>query len=325
MLTSRVCGEFESMWKFFSDDLSESGNYNFATGMLKSYCPKGKCDSYINKIDAGCLWLFNKLYGDNEKFMYDADGKTDIVVYIMIWLGYKLNKKLNTEFPNLNEFYNKHMKNTDEYNNHIDGVDSYSSYNDLINKKEELVNISNENMSKLYDLFKILCNMINNAGKKDNGETYLKHANEFVGEYQKLFNDNDNNVEGNSYNKILSILSNDYTSYGEQSIYSHIKKLHPKLITEKKTHVSEPGSNETQMDGLMSGTSTAISETKVSDSETDVLDSETTLSSSLTINKLISIPFVLVVTLILLGIAYKYSLFGFRKRSQKHLREKLKT
>ncbi|ETB59989.1 hypothetical protein YYC_02382 [Plasmodium yoelii 17X] len=42
-------------------------------------------------------------------------------------------------------------------------------------------------------------------------------------------------------------------------------------------------------------------------------------------NALISISFTFVAVSIFLGIAYKYSLFGFRKRSQKqHLREKLK-
>ncbi|CDU16858.1 PIR protein [Plasmodium yoelii] len=39
---------------------------------------------------------------------------------------------------------------------------------------------------------------------------------------------------------------------------------------------------------------------------------------------LMSIGFVFVAASILLGVSYKYSLFGFRKRSKKHLREKLK-
>ncbi|EAA16695.1 uncharacterized protein PY17X_1000071 [Plasmodium yoelii] len=47
--------------------------------------------------------------------------------------------------------------------------------------------------------------------------------------------------------------------------------------------------------------------------------------SSVTKNTLISIGFIFVAVSIFLGIAYKYSLFGFRKRSQKqHLREMLK-
>ncbi|CDU85270.1 uncharacterized protein PY17X_1044100 [Plasmodium yoelii] len=48
--------------------------------------------------------------------------------------------------------------------------------------------------------------------------------------------------------------------------------------------------------------------------------------SSVTQNTLITIAIIFVAASILLGVSYKYSLFGFRKRSQKqHLREKLKT
>ncbi|VTZ78179.1 PIR protein [Plasmodium yoelii] len=47
--------------------------------------------------------------------------------------------------------------------------------------------------------------------------------------------------------------------------------------------------------------------------------------SSVTTNILITIAIIFVTASILLGVSYKYSLFGFRKRSQKHhLREKLK-
>ncbi|VTZ78672.1 PIR protein [Plasmodium yoelii] len=47
--------------------------------------------------------------------------------------------------------------------------------------------------------------------------------------------------------------------------------------------------------------------------------------SSVTKNILITIAIIFVTTSILLGVSYKYSLFGFRKRSQKqHLREMLK-
>ncbi|EAA22573.1 uncharacterized protein PY17X_1472501 [Plasmodium yoelii] len=46
--------------------------------------------------------------------------------------------------------------------------------------------------------------------------------------------------------------------------------------------------------------------------------------SSVIKNTLITISVIFVAASILLGVSYKYSLFGFRKRSQKHLREKLK-
>ncbi|SCL82211.1 Plasmodium variant antigen protein Cir/Yir/Bir, putative [Plasmodium berghei] len=124
---------------FFPDDLNESGEYYFNSGFFNKYCPNKNCDGDIKKI--------------------------------MTWLGYKLNQKLNREFSNINEFYNKHMKNIDGYNNYIENFTKYTSYIDLINKKQELMDISNENVSKLYDLLKILCIMINSADKKDDGKT----------------------------------------------------------------------------------------------------------------------------------------------------------
>ncbi|CDU85257.1 uncharacterized protein PY17X_1042800 [Plasmodium yoelii] len=329
MLTSRMCGEFDTLLKFFPDELDGSGNYDFKKRFFKTYCSSNNCDIDINKINAGCLWLFNKFYGDSENFSYNANDNLDIVTYIMTWLGYKLNQKLNSEFSNINEFYNKHMKNTDEYNNHITGIDAYSSYTYLINK-EELINISNENVSKLYDLFKILCNMINSADKKDGGETCLKYADQFVDAYQKFINDTD--IENSSYNKILSTLSNDYTGYGKQTIYLHLRNKLPNLITEKTaTQVSGSSPKEPQ-DTSLSEMTTPSFEIEMSDSdststssEIEILDSGSASPSSSILNKLISIPFIFVVTLILLGIAYKYSLFGFRKRSQKQqIREKLK-
>ncbi|ETB59990.1 hypothetical protein YYC_02383 [Plasmodium yoelii 17X] len=305
MLTSKMCGEFDTLWRFFPDELNESGEYYISGGTIKKYCPNKNCDSDINKIHAGCLWLLNQFYGDYDKFSNNANGKIDIVIYIMTWLGYKLNQKLNTKFPNLNEFYNKHIENADEYNNHIDDVDDYSSYKDLINKKKEYIDIDIKDMSKFYDAFKILCKMIINADKKDDGKTYLEKANEFVKKYKEL-NEGSNNIQGNSYNKILSVLSNDYIDYGKYSIHSHVKKLHPQLITEKKIpQVSESRPNETQMDSSSRGISTSSSDTTKSTSDTTEPTSDTTAPSSSTLNKFISIPFIFVVTLILLGIAYK--------------------
>ncbi|CDU16593.1 PIR protein [Plasmodium yoelii] len=323
MLTSNVCGQFENMRKFFLDELSDSGNYIFTKNFFKEYCSDNNCDSDINKIDAGCLWLFNKFYGNRNSFSNYADDKVDIVVYFMMWLAYKLNQKSNAQFPNLNEFYSKYMQNADEYKKPINGVTGYTSYIDLINKHNYLVNISNENLSKFYDLFKKLCNMINNSDKR---ETYLEKANEFGVEYEKLFNVNVNDTEDSSYTRILSILSNDYTNYGKTIANPKMRNILPKLVTEKKiSQVSESSPNDTQMDVSSSGISTSISGIEVSSSETEPSDSDSVSPSSSILNKLILIPIIFVATLISLGIAYKYSLFGFRKRSQKqYLREKLK-
>ncbi|ETB61193.1 hypothetical protein YYC_01132 [Plasmodium yoelii 17X] len=317
MLSDRVCGEFESIWKFFSDDLNESGNYKFTSGILKKYCPKGNCDSDINKIDAGCLWLFNKFYANSSNFSIYANDNIDIVVFIMIWLGYKLNQKPQDGITKFDHFYSKHMQNVEEYKKSIDDVSKYKSYIDLIIKKEKLMDIDIKLMSKLYDLFKNLCKMYNDSSKgSNNSKQYIEYANKFADEYKKLFND-DNNSDGNSYNQILSILSKNYANFRDKYVDSSKRSTLPELITEKtpQVFVSNPK-------GIQD---VSLSEASVLSSEIEVSDSDSGSPSSSILNKLISIPFIFVATLILLGISYKYSLFGFRKRSQKqHLREKLK-
>ncbi|ETB61186.1 hypothetical protein YYC_01125 [Plasmodium yoelii 17X] len=320
---SYKCGEFDTFWRFFSDELDESGNYNFKKGMLKNYCPSKKCDSDIDKINAGCLWLFNKFYGSSYNFSSNANGNMNIVIYIMTWISYKLNQKPQNEITNLKDFYSKNMQNVEEYKKFIDDDTGYTSYNDLINKKNKFMDIDISVMSKFYGLFKILCNMHINVDKKSMGNKYLENAAEFVDEYKKLFND-DNNAEGNSYNQILSTLSNDYDYFRNKYVDSSKRSTLPELIKEKTTQVSVSDHIETQ-DFSLNETSESKSETDTSSSKDEVSDSDSGSPSSSILNKLISIPFIFVATLILLGISYKYSLFGFRKRSQKqHLRKKLK-
>ncbi|ETB61198.1 hypothetical protein YYC_01137 [Plasmodium yoelii 17X] len=136
-------------------------------------------------------------------------------------------------------------------------------------------------------------------------------------------NEDSNNVDGSSYKQILSTLSNEYTYFRNSYVKSNIRNILPELITEKTPQVSIT-SKESQMNEPSIEIPESRSETGVSDSQPGESDSQTTLFSSLTINKLIPIPFIFAATLILLGIAYKYSLFGFRKRSKKHLREQIK-
>ncbi|CDS44229.1 YIR protein [Plasmodium yoelii] len=324
MLTSKACDQFDTMWRVFPDELKNSGEYYFKGGSLNTYFPNKKYGNDIDKINAGCLWLFKQFYGNPYNFSNNANGNMNIVTYIMTWISYKLNQKPQDGITKFNEFYSRHIKNVEEYKKSIDNVTGYTSYIDLINKKNKFMDIDIKLMSKFYGLFKILCNMHINVDKKSMANTYLENANKFADEYKKLFNDNDNNVEGSSYDKILTTLSNDYNYFRNNYVSSNIENTLPELITEKTPQNSVLNSIETQ-DVSLSGIPESKSETDVSSSKDKVSDSDSGSPSSSILNKLISIPFIFVATLILLGIAYKYSLFGFRKRSQKqHLGEKIK-
>ncbi|CDS44741.1 PIR protein [Plasmodium yoelii] len=316
MLTSKVCGEFDTFWRFFPDELKTSGEYDFKVGSINNYCPNRKCESDIDKINAGCLWLFKQFYGSSYNFSSNANGNMNIVTYIMTLISYKLNQKSQDGITTFNDFYSKHIQNAEEYKKDIDGVDDYSSYMDLINQKNELMDIDISVMSKFYDLFKNLCNMYINIGKKNKGGIYLEYAKNFANEYKKLFNDDDNN-EGSSYNKILSALSSDYYNFEKNKVDGKSIEF-PSLPTKKTVeNVDIPNSEEEK--------AVSLSVTPESSSKAKISDSDSTLPSPSQVNKLILIPIIFVATLILLGIGYKYSLFGFRKRSQKqYLREKLK-
>ncbi|VTZ77872.1 uncharacterized protein PY17X_0843701 [Plasmodium yoelii] len=317
MLTSKMCDQFDTMWRVFPDELKNSGEYDFKGGSLNSYFPNKKYGNDIDKINAGCLWLFKQFYGSPYNFSSNANGNMNIVTYIMTWISYKLNQKPQDGITKFNDFYSRHIKTVDEYNNSIEDSTEYTSYIDLMNKKQKLMDIDISDMSKFYNLFKILCNVINNAGKKDVSKTYLEYADEFVTEYQKLINNNNTDTENSSYSQLLSTLSNDYNGFGKNKIGNTSINL-PSLPTEKTDeNVGISDSKET--------ITVSSSEMPESGSKIEILDSNSTSSSSSILNKLILIPIIFVATLILLGIAYKYSLFGFRKRSQKqYLREKLK-
>ncbi|VTZ76159.1 PIR protein [Plasmodium yoelii] len=318
MLTSKVCGEFGTIWKFFPDELTNSGEYNFRVGSLNSYCPNRKCENDIDKINAGCLWLFKQFYGSPYNFSSNANGNMSIATYIMTWISYKLNQKPQKEISRFTDFYSKHIQNAEEYNKFIGDITEYTSYNDLINQKNKLMDIDISDMSKFYSLFKILCDVISNADKQNVRKTYLEYAEEFVTEYQKLINNNNTGTEDSSYSQLLSTLSNDYVKFGKNQIGDTSINL-PSLPTEKTVENIDISESKETIIVSSSGTPESSSKAKIS-------DSDSTLPSPSQVNKLILIPIIFVATLILLGIAYKYSLFGFRKRSQKqHLRKKIKT
>ncbi|ETB56077.1 hypothetical protein YYC_05886 [Plasmodium yoelii 17X] len=311
---SYKCGDFATFWKFFPDDFKDSVNYNFNNRAFKKYCPNDNCDSDIDKINAGCLWLINAFFSTSD-FSVDNNTLKDDAVCILIWLGYILSliplDKINT----LHDFYSKHIQNNEKYTDNFNN--QKKCYKDVMDGIKGYMNINISHISKFYELLKLLCNM-NNDAKKSSSNDILKHANKFVDEYGKLLNDNNNN-DGSSYNKVLLVLSKYYVNFGKGTdFYNKTKDFLP-LPTEKKTQkVDVEDSNTTKI-------TESLSETDQSNIVTTTFSSNTTLSGSSLVNKLIPVLSTLFVIAFFLGISYKYSLFGFRNRSQKqHLREKLK-
>ncbi|ETB61163.1 hypothetical protein YYC_02089 [Plasmodium yoelii 17X] len=282
------CKRFKNVWEWFLDELDNEQNYQFINDeYLKKYCDNQKCNTYIVKINSVSLYLFNEFFKNYSVFESVAKNNINIVEYIMIWLSYMLNlKNKGNSIESLYYFYNDFIDNN-KYKNSIYGVDAYNSYDDLINKKNELMNMKINDISKFYDAFKLLCEMYTEFDENtSNCKTCSEKAKEFVKKYEQL--NGNSSITGNSpCSQILSTLSNDYNNL------------------------------KNECNGISSFPTIT---TKFS-----VQSSEVTSSNSSIENKLIIFLSICGAIAIFLGISYKYSLFGFRKRSKKQqIREKLK-
>ncbi|CDU16395.1 PIR protein [Plasmodium yoelii] len=302
-MNKKVCEKFENVWENFPDTLTNNKYHEFKdNNFLNSYCNNNNCEGNLDKINAVFLYLVNGLFGPSGVFKDNVKNNINAVEYIIIWLSHMLNLK-DKEGNILTSFYNVYIKNQEKYKNTINGVDGCSNYNDLIYKKNELMNITNEKLSKFYDAFKLLCEMYTQFDEKTSNCTKCsENAKKFAKKYKEL-NGDSSITNDSSCNKLLCTLSNDYDNFKKNC------KDSSSFPTIDKPNITSKCPEQTSEQNLRS--SAVISE--------DVASSSSIGSKFFTVLSIFgAIAF-------FLGISYKYSLFGFRKRSQKqHLRENLK-
>ncbi|ETB60769.1 hypothetical protein YYC_02183 [Plasmodium yoelii 17X] len=313
-MNKEVCKRFKNIREWISDELNE-GNYQFNDFMLlNNYCDNNQCQTDFDLISAGCLYLLDQFYKDSGVIPSPKNSNPNIVDYILIWLSYMLNLKKSEENI-IDTFYNNYINSCSKYNTEISELNDYDydNYKDLIDKRKEFL-VKNSNIaSKFYQALKLLCNLYNELDYNNaNCNNYLDD-NEFLKKYQEL--EQDTSITGNSsYNKLLSTLLKDYNDFKKEC-----KEILSSLSEKTK---KKPG------------------QTLVDSSEQDVYDlgqysgqesiqyvdnSDAASSSSSIVSKLIPVLLIFGAIPILLGVSYKYSLFGFRKRFQKQkLRKKLK-
>ncbi|CDS44744.1 PIR protein [Plasmodium yoelii] len=295
-----VSEKFENLWDKFPDEL-KNGEYEFKdNNFLDSYCYKNECKGDLEKINAGCLFLLNKFFGSSG-LSNKTKNNIIFVDYIMIWLIYMLSLKDNPNKNSLKHFYTTYINSDLNYKNTVDYVEGCNNFKDIIVKRHTLTNddMDNKIISELYNAFKLLCEMYTDFDENtSNCAKCSEKAFQFVENYKKL-NEYPNNTNGSSYNKILSTLSTDYDNF--------------KIYCGKKggtcnNFPSLPPIKTEENDALSSG-----------------LISEDASSSLSITNKLFTVLSIFGAIAFLLGVSYKYSLFGLRKRFQKQkLREKLK-
>ncbi|ETB59985.1 hypothetical protein YYC_02824 [Plasmodium yoelii 17X] len=286
---------FKNVWEDFPDKLDSDKKYQFRNdNFFKTYCTN-KCSSFIDKINAGCLYLFDEFFKNSSVFDSVAKNNVNIVEYIMIWLSYMLILKDNLKIKDINQFYDDFII-KDKYNEGITGIKDYNSYDDLMNKKKYLMEMDIKDISKFYDLFKLLCEIYNEFDEKtSNCEKCSQKANQFVEKYKEV-NGDSSITKNSSYSKIFCTLSNDYDNFKKKYNESQCCKSSPLATIEENITIN-------------------CSEQR----------SEVTSSSSSIASKLIPVLSIFGAIAIFWGISYKYSLFGFRKQFQKQkLREQIK-
>ncbi|ETB60751.1 hypothetical protein YYC_02360 [Plasmodium yoelii 17X] len=194
---------------WFPDEL-DNGNYQFnGNNQYKQHFNK---ETYtdIDIINGWCLWLFQVIFGDSISFKKYANSNINVVLYILVWLSYKLNQKPDNGITKLMDFYTGYVQNVNKYQESTESAGAYNSYDDLMNKNKYLMEMNIKDISKFYDAFKLLCEMYTKFDE-DNPkcEKYLEYDNEFVKKYEQLKKDLDI-TKDNSYSQIFSILSKDY-------------------------------------------------------------------------------------------------------------------
>ncbi|CAD2084088.1 CIR protein PIR protein [Plasmodium vinckei lentum] len=304
---------------YFTETKQNGATIQRTDKIIHDYCHygktsgKGNCSDYIQMASSGVIHLLKTLK-DKHHLEYDQ-----LAEYAILWLRYKLNQKSPYHKTELNDFYTNHIEKNNDYNNKIKGDDTMT-YKDIIDKKKDLMNING--MTKFSYPFSILLFLYSEINKSiPNCKTHLGQAKDFDTRF-KEFNKDPNHIEGSSYNKLLSTLSNDYNHlkniyYGKNKScdFPSLPELTPKKISEK-IPVKNSGQSSLEKSGKGSE--------KLSVQPTALIP-EVTSSSSSILSTLIPGLSVVSVIPVFLGIAYKYSLFGVDKIFQRqYLRKKLK-
>ncbi|EAA19912.1 putative yir1 protein [Plasmodium yoelii yoelii] len=296
-MTDYMCGRFKLLRIYFPDELNRSTSYDFhGLGNIQNYCPtvgsgnNKKCNTNLDKIKAGCLWLFEQNIINNTDSLSKEQIEI-IITYIMTWLSYKLNQNSPEKFLKFKDFYTNHIENNTDYNNCKKKIKNnnyedcsnklkekmgYKNFKEFIEAKKCLMDIDIKDMSKFYEALKLLCIMYTEYNAdKSNCTKCLGDANNFVVKYDQLNKDHSITKDG-LYNKLFSTLSTDYNSLKD---ICNDTSTFPPINT---TQVSVTNSVDNTVQGF-----------------------EATSSNPSIISKLIPVLSILVAIAIFLGISYK--------------------
>ncbi|SBW38287.1 BIR protein [Plasmodium berghei] len=307
-----LCQNFDVLRYYLTDELGGTTRYEFnQITNFNKYCPSGNCNNDLEKITIGFLWLLEQCFSTSVSKKHNENNTNAYFIYIILWLSHKLNQITGHNSTTINDFYNEHVKNSGKYSNFISDSSRYTDLKEFIDERKDLLNINIEDLSKFYDVSKLICSMYGNVAKNEKGATLSNNANNFVNKYTTL--NNDCNIKGTVRSKIFSTLSTDYDNIKNECKDAQCSNF-PILPAIKTTQNATNGPKQ-------ASETISITNSIKTSSQT----SEVTSSSSSIGNKLFTVLSIFGAIAFFLGISYKYSLFGRRKRAQKqYLREKIK-
>ncbi|CDS44598.1 uncharacterized protein PY17X_0700051 [Plasmodium yoelii] len=293
-----LCGKIDLLRAYLPDDLGATTKLDLNdNSKIKKYCPENgsgynTCNTNLDEITAGFLWLLGECYSTLTTNGYDQNNTNAFFIHIISWFSYKLNQNEGKKFNTINAFFNEYVKSSGNYKSFITDAYRIGNIKEFMDKREYLLNINIEDLSKFYDASKLLCSMYINSEKHTKDSTLLNDAKDFVIKYTDL--NESYNIEDTARRKILPFLSTDYDNF--------------------KKYCNGKGNNCKDFQSLPAIKTNA-----------SALTSGNASPSSSIGNKLFTVLSIFGAIAFFLGISYKYSLFGFRKRFQKQkLREKIK-
>ncbi|SCL82166.1 Plasmodium variant antigen protein Cir/Yir/Bir, putative, partial [Plasmodium chabaudi chabaudi] len=186
-----------------------------------------KCSGYYEMTSSGVIYLLENL---KKKCNLDDD---KLAEYAILWLSYKLKIKENPIIKKLSVFYDSYIERNEYYNKNINGDNL--TYKEIIDKKKDLMDMDINEIFKLEAPFNILYYLYHQIYDKNSFcSEYSDYANSFVNQFNDLNND-PNNKENSSYNKLLSILSDDYNNLQKKCTNFPFLPVYPRSFSIKVT------------------------------------------------------------------------------------------
>ncbi|VTZ67124.1 CIR protein [Plasmodium chabaudi chabaudi] len=298
-----LCDVIKGIDDLIEVEVKAEGIETIRDELFNTYCPTNKggkmrqqgqdgyCIGYSETVISAFIHLQETLKNNDSQKKLDRD---KLAQYAILWLSYKINQHPNQTFGT-NDIYNNFKQYgywNRKHNNYIEQIKKYVDIKD---------------MTKLHEAFILLCNMYTEIDEnKSNCTKCSQKASEFVKKFE-ILNDDPNHIKDSPYSQILLTLSKDYDNFknccnkkkGESCDFPSLPQISPKKSFAQNS-LESPG-------------------------HTSGHNSEDISSKSPMANKLIPGLLIFAAIPVFLGIAYKYSLFGFDKqRHRQYLREKIK-